>query len=68
MGPDEALDVDVDEGGHEELTIEPVHDASVTGDDVAEILDLEGPLEAAGKEAAKWSDDRCKDGHEADVD
>ena len=36
--PDERVDVDVDESGHEELAVETVHDAAVAGDDVAEIL------------------------------
>jgi len=37
-GPDETVDVDVDEGGHEELAVEPVHDATVARNDVTEIL------------------------------
>lgn len=37
-GADEAGDVHVDEGGHEELAVEPVHDAAVAGDHVAEVL------------------------------
>jgi hypothetical protein len=32
------VDVDVNEGGHEELTIKPVHNATVAGDDVAKVL------------------------------
>ena len=36
--PYEAVDVDVDEGGHEELAVEPVHYAAVPGNDVAKIL------------------------------
>ena len=36
--PYEAVDVDVDESGHEELAVEPVHDAAVPGNDVAKIL------------------------------
>lgn len=36
--PDEAGDVDVDEGGHEVLAVEPVHDAAVTRDGVGKIL------------------------------
>ena len=35
---DEAVDVDVDEGGHQELAVEPIHDPAVSGNDVAEIL------------------------------
>ena len=36
--PYEAVDVDVDESGHQELAVEPVHDAAVPGNDVAKIL------------------------------
>lgn len=36
--PDEAGDVDVNKGGHEVLTVEPVHDASVTRDGVGKVL------------------------------
>ena len=32
------MDVDVDEGGHEELAVEPVHDATVPRNDVPKIL------------------------------
>jgi hypothetical protein len=36
--PDEAVDVHVDEGGHQELAVEPVHDAAVAWDDVTKVL------------------------------
>ena len=36
--PYEAVDVDVDEGGHEELAVEPVHDATVPRNYVSKIL------------------------------
>ena len=60
--------VDVYEGGHEELAVEPVHDAAVAGDDVAKVLDLEGPLEAGGEEAAEGADHAREDRHEESVD
>ncbi len=62
------MDVDVDEGGHQELTVEPVHDAAVSGDDVAKVLDLEGPLEPASEEATERPDHRGEDGHEKCVE
>lgn len=37
-GPDEAGDVDVDEGGHEVLTVEAVHNSSVPRNGVGEVL------------------------------
>lgn len=37
-GTDEAGDVDVDEGGHQELAVESVHNATVPRDHVAEVL------------------------------
>lgn len=36
--PDEAGDVNVDEGGHEVLAVKPIHDAPVTRDGVGKIL------------------------------
>ncbi len=36
--PDEAVDVDVDKGSHEELAVKAVHDAAVTRNDVAKVL------------------------------
>ena len=62
------MDVDVDEGGHQELAVKPVHDPPVAGNDVPKVLDLEGSLEARGKEAAKWSNNGSKEGHEESVD
>ena len=38
---DEAADVHIDKGGHEELAVEPVHDPTVPRDDVSEILERE---------------------------
>ena len=52
----EARDVDVDEGSHQVLTVEAIHDAPMTWDHVSEVLDLERTLEATRKEAAKGSD------------
>ena len=50
--PDEAVDVDVDEGGHEELAVEPVHDAAVPGNDVAKILNQMQHVQSA---SIAWS-------------
>ena len=36
--PDEAPDVDVGEGGHQVLTVEAVHDPTMTWDGVGKIL------------------------------
>jgi hypothetical protein len=41
----------------------PIHDAAMSGYDVAKILNLEGSLEARGEETAERSDDGCKEGH-----
>ena len=42
---DKAVDVDVDKCGHQELTVESVHDSAMTGDDVTKVLDFKRPLE-----------------------
>ena len=65
---DEGVDVDIDKGGHQELAVKPVHDAAMAGDDVSKVFDLEGSLEARGKEAAKWSNNGSKERHEESVD
>lgn len=36
--PDEAGDIDVCEGGHQVLTVKPIHDAAVAGDSAGEVL------------------------------
>ena len=54
--PYEAVDVDVDEGRHEELAIESIHDAPVAWDDVPKVLYLKCPLEAAGKKPSEGSE------------
>lgn len=64
---DEAVDVNIDKGSHEELTVKPVHDATVTGDDVTEVLDLECSLESRSKEATERSNNRGKERHEETV-
>ena len=61
---DEAVDVNVHEGRHQELTVEPVHYSSMSGDDVSEIFYLKSSLESRSKESAKWPDDGGKERHE----
>lgn len=58
---DEAGDVHIDKGRHEVLTVETVHNATMTGNDVAKVLNLECPLEATGEEAAKRTDDGAEE-------
>lgn len=58
---DKAVKVDVHEGGHDHLAVEPVHEAAVARDGITEVLDLEGSLEAAGEEAAERADRRSED-------
>merc|ERR1711909_22209 len=61
---DEAVDVDIDKGGHEELAVKPVHDTPMSRYQVTKILDLECPLESRSKETTKRTNDGCKEGHE----
>ena len=65
---DKAVDVDVDKGGHEELTVESVHDASMARDDVTKVLDLERSLKSGCKETAERPDDGGEERHEEAVD
>lgn len=59
--PNEARDVHVDEGGHQELTVEAVHNPTMSRDHVAKVLDLERALKAGRKEAAEWADDGAEE-------
>lgn len=60
--PDEASNVDINKCGHEVLAVKSVHNATMTRDSVGKILDLEGSLEAAGKEATERSHNGGKGG------
>ena len=57
------MNVNVHEGRHQELTVEPVHYSSMSGDDVSKIFYLKSSLESRSKESAKWTDDGGKDRH-----
>ena len=65
---DEAVDVNIDKGGHQELTVKPVHDSSMSRDQVTKVLDLECSLESRSKEPTKRTNDRSKERHEEAVD
>merc|ERR1719339_914436 len=65
---DEAVNVNIDKCGHQELTVKPVHDSSMPRDQVTKILDLECALESRSKESSKWSNDGGKERHEEAVD
>ena len=54
--------VQVREEAHNELAVHAVRDATVARNGVAEILDLEGALEARCEEAAKGRDERGERG------
>ena len=62
------MDVDIDESCHQELAVKSVHDASVTRDDVTEVLDFKCSLESRGKEASEGADDGGEQRHEEAVD
>jgi len=61
---DKAVDVNVNEGRHQELTVEPVHYSSMSGDDVSKIFYLKSSFESRSKESAKWTNDGGKERHE----
>lgn len=67
---DEGVEIHVGKEAHDELAVHAVSHASVSGNGVAKVLDLEGALEARGEEAAKGSDQgrkgRDDDGVELD--
>ena len=62
MSLDEGGVVDKDEEGHEDLAVESVGEASVTGNDGAKVFDLEGAFEAGSEETAERGDESREDG------
>ena len=62
------MDVNIDKGGHQELTVESVHDSSMSRDQVSKIFDLECSLKSRCKETTKRTDDRSEERHEEAVD
>ena len=63
--PDKGLVIHEHESAHQDLTIEPVHHATVARNDVAKVLDLESSLEAAREESTKRTHNGskgCEDG------
>lgn len=65
---DKGVVVDVCEEAHDELAIHAVGDTAVTGDRVAEVLELKCPLETRGKEAAEGGDEGSKGGEDQGVE
>ena len=65
---DETVDVNINKSGHQELTVESIHDSSMARDNVTKILDFERTLESRSKETTKRSNDRSKERHEEAVD
>lgn len=65
---DEAVEVHKGKEAHDELAIHTVRDTAMARDRLAEILDLERPLESGGEEPAERSDERCEAGKNQDVE
>lgn len=65
---DETLVVHEGKEAHDELTVHAVGHAAVTRDGVAKVLDVEGPLEARGEEAAERRNQRSEGCHDKDVE
>lgn len=56
-----ATDVHIDEGCHQVLTVESVHDSTMTWNDVSKVFDFERSLEPGCEKPAKRTDDRGED-------
>ena len=54
--------------GKDALAVHAVRHASVAGDAVAEVLDVEGALEAGGEEAAEGRDEGREAGKDEEVE
>lgn len=55
------------EEAHDELAVHPICHATVAGDGVAKVLDLEGALEAGCEESAKGRNERGEGGEDDGV-
>lgn len=64
----EAVEVHEREKAHDELAVHTVSDATVARNGLAEVLDLEGPLEARRKESTERSNQRSESGESQDVE
>lgn len=56
----ETGNVDIYKRSHQILTIETVHDATMSWNDITKIFDAKRSLEAAGKKTTEWTDNRTK--------
>lgn len=63
-----AVIVHICEEAHDELAVHTIRHSAVTGNRVAKILDLKGPLKAGGKESTEWSNEGCESGKDEDMD
>lgn len=68
LDPDHRAVVDIGEQSHKELAVHAVSHASVAGDGVAKVLDVESTLEARCEEATEGSDERRESGHDKHVE
>lgn len=60
--------VHVGKESHDELAIHPVCNATMAGNRLAKVLDLEGPLEARGKETTERGNQRSERGEDQDME
>lgn len=67
VGGDEAAIVEEGNRAHDELAVEAVRHATVAGDRVAKVLDLECALQTRGEEATEWCDERGEGGEDDHV-
>ena len=64
----ETLVIHESEQPHNELTVHPISDSTMTWDTVTEVLDFEGSFETRREEAAEGSDQGGKGGEDKDVE
>lgn len=62
MNLNEGVEIHVSKEAHDELAIHSIRHATVSGDRVAKVFNLESALKAGGEEAAKGSNERRKGG------
>lgn len=65
---DKALVVHEGEESHDELTVHPIGDATMSWNRFTEILDLKGPFQARSEETAKRRDEGGEGGEDNDME
>ena len=51
-----AVKINIHKRSHDNLTVESVHESTMSGNSISKVFDLKGALKSAGKESTEWPD------------